>query len=97
MSLSKRPGSVRIGNEPPLWNPRPGDPSSIGGLNRELGVGSVEFMVAFLPLELEARMVKIELAYQNAKSEDEIQSTIFRCVSRGGGFDVVVVDQTLRN
>ena len=54
---------------------------------------SPEAMLAFLPVELEQRMLKMELAYKGAASEDDIIQTVFECVARGGGFDVIVVDQ----
>jgi hypothetical protein len=49
-------------------------------------------MTAFLPLKLEDRMLQMELSYKNLE-EDEIASTHFEVVARGGGYDVIVVEQ----
>jgi hypothetical protein len=57
-----------------------------------LGVRSAPFMTAFLPLKLEDRMLQMELSYKNLE-EDEIASTHFEVVARGGGYDVIVVEQ----
>ncbi len=69
------------------------DPASAGVVAQSLGIGPVTPMLAFLPVELEQRMLKMELAYKGAASEDDIIQTVFECVARGGGFDVIVVDQ----
>ncbi len=71
------------------------DPSSYLGVAQLLGQGNPPLMAAFLPLELEQKMLRIELAYGGAK-EEEILSTQFRVVPRGGKLNIVVVDQTLR-
>jgi hypothetical protein len=62
-----------------------------------LGVPSAPFMVVFLPRPLEDKMLKLELAFQGARSEDEIAQTEFEAVPRGGGYDVIVIDQKLRS
>jgi hypothetical protein len=54
-------------------------------------------MLSFLPKSLEERMFRMELAYKNAPNEESIKQTVFECVQRGGGYDVIVVDQTLVN
>jgi hypothetical protein len=64
---------------------------------RTLGVSSPPFMCAFLPTPLEEKMLKLELAYKGAPNEESIVQTVFECVQRGGGYDVIVVDQTLVN
>jgi hypothetical protein len=64
---------------------------------RTLGVNSPPFMCAFLPTPLEEKMLKLELAYKGAPNEESIVQTVFECVQRGGGYDVIVVDQTLVN
>jgi hypothetical protein len=69
------------------------DSQSFGDVARELGAGSAPMMIAFFPLELEERMSKLELAYRGRASEADIIQTVFECVSRGGGYDVMVVDQ----
>jgi hypothetical protein len=69
------------------------DPASTGLVAQALGSPPVTPMLAFLPVELEQRMLKMELAYKGAQSEDDIIQTVFECVARGGGFDVIVVDQ----
>lgn len=69
------------------------DPSSTGLVAQALGIAPLTPMLAFLPVELEQRMLKMELAYKGAASEQDIKQTVFECVARGGGFDVIVVDQ----
>jgi len=74
------------------------DPSSYHGLARELGVAPPPMMIAFLPVPLEEKMLKMELGRareQGVTSEDGIAQTVFECVRRGGSYDVVIVDQTL--
>ncbi len=73
------------------------NPISFVPVANELGVNSASVMVAFLPIDLEQKMLKMELAFKGATSEDEVISTIFECVNRGGGYDITVVDQRLRN
>ena len=75
------------------------DRSSFSALARELGVASAEYMIAFLPQPLEAKMLKLEMSYASEKgvtSEDGIAQTVFECVRRAGSYDVMVVDQTLQ-
>jgi len=60
-----------------------------------LRVPPAPFMVAFLPLELEARMAELEKNYQG-RQEEEIRSTIFEVIRRGGKYDVMVIKQTLK-
>ncbi len=66
---------------------------SFGGVAKTLGVPSAPMMLALMPTELEQRMTKLELAFKGAASEEQIIQTVFECVSRGGGYDVIVVDQ----
>ena len=75
-----------------------GKPESVQRVTQFLGdarVARAPCMVAFLPVELEDRMLKLELAYQN-RQEDEILSTEFEVVTRGGKYDVFVARQTLK-
>jgi len=67
-------------------------PQSVRAITEHLGIPPAPVMAAFLPLELEERMLKMELAYKNLE-EDEILSTQFECFQRGGGYDVMVVNQ----
>lgn len=60
-----------------------------------LGVPSAPFMIVFLPVAMEDRMLRLELAYNNLE-EDEIATTHFKTVKRGGKQDVVVVEQIPR-
>jgi hypothetical protein len=69
------------------------DRGSFGGVAQTLGVPSAAMMLALLPVELEQRMTQLELAFKGATSEQEIIQTVFECVRRGGGYDVIVVDQ----
>ena len=55
-------------------------------------------MIAFLPLDLEEKMSRLEMARARERGvsrEEDIRQTVFECVRRGGGFDVIVIDQTL--
>ncbi len=70
------------------------NPRNVTGVAAALGVQASREMILFLPLELEQRMLKMELSYRGLKEED-IQSTTFG-VSRGAGYDVRVVDQVQR-
>lgn len=65
---------------------------SVAGVCRTLGIEVSPMMIAFLPQALEDRMLQLELAYANLE-EDQIASTHFECVQRGGKYDVVVVHQ----
>jgi hypothetical protein len=60
-----------------------------------LAVPSAPFLVAFLPVELESRMLELELSYQNRR-EDEIRSTTFEVARRGGKDDIMVLKQVLK-
>jgi len=60
-----------------------------------LNVPAAPFFVAFLPPELENRMLELELNYQNRR-EDEIRSTTFEVLRRGGKYDVMVLKQVLK-
>jgi hypothetical protein len=65
---------------------------SVAAVCRVLGIDVSPVMIAFLPLALEDRMLKLELAYKGLK-EEQIASTHFECIVRGGKHDVVVVQQ----
>ncbi len=71
------------------------NPQSVAMVCQYLGVPDSGFFLAFLPRELEERMLKMELAYMNL-AEEEIASTTFRVVRRGGGYDVQVESQIPR-
>jgi len=66
---------------------------SVGRVASVLGIPPGPFMLSFLPQELEDRMVQLERAYNNLE-EDEILSTVFEVVFRGGKYDVFVAAQT---
>ena len=73
------------------------DQDSFQPVARHLGV-SAPMMIAFLPLTLEEKMSKLEMARARERGisrEEDIKQTVFECVRRGGGFDVIVTDQTL--
>ncbi len=73
------------------------DGQAIRGVCQALHVSPIPpHMIAFLPLDLEDKMLKLELAFKSAKSEDDIQQTQFKVVSRGGGYDVIVISQRLK-
>jgi hypothetical protein len=67
-------------------------PDSASAVGAALGVSGASYFLSFLPLSLEERMLKLELAYKGL-SEDQIRSTRFAVVSRGGGYDVEVESQ----
>lgn len=67
----------------------------ISGLSEVLGVAMPAYILVFLPQELENRMVKMEHDYGNL-SEDQIASTTFAVVGRGGGYNVIVEEQKAR-
>ena len=71
------------------------NPQSVAMVCQHLGVRNSGFFLAFLPRELEERMLRMELAYMNL-AEEEIASTTFRVVRRGGGYDVQVESQIPR-
>ncbi|MBI3461608.1 MAG: hypothetical protein HY000_00900 [Planctomycetes bacterium] len=71
------------------------NPQSAGGVARALGVANASSFLSFLPLALEEKLLKLELAYRNLE-EHEILSTQFEVVRRGGGYDVMVTGQTPR-
>ena len=70
-------------------------PDSISGVAQELGIAVPPFMIVFLPLPLEDRMLQMELAYQNLR-EEEIKRTDFEVISRAGGYDVGITRQIPR-
>jgi hypothetical protein len=67
----------------------------ISGLAEVLGVAVPSYILVFLPQELEKRLVKMEHDYGNL-SEEQIASTTFAVVQRGGGYDVIVEEQKAR-
>lgn len=67
---------------------------NVAGVAAALGISSSGEMIMFLPLELEEKMLKLELSYRGLREED-IQTTKFG-VTRGAGYDVMVVDQVAR-
>ncbi len=68
------------------------NPQSLGGLTQYLGLAPVPYMLVFLPETVEEKMARMEAAYAGLK-EDQIASTTFEVVRRGGGYDIQVVDQ----
>lgn len=51
-------------------------------------------LIAFLPTELEEKLLKSELAYAKGKTEDEIIETVFELKNRGEGrYEPVVISQ----
>ncbi|HUY87177.1 MAG TPA: hypothetical protein VMV10_00430 [Pirellulales bacterium] len=66
---------------------------TVAGIANLLNMTPTSFMLAFLPAELEEKMLKLELSYANLR-EDQIAKTEFKVVRRGGGYDVIVFSQT---
>lgn len=71
------------------------NPQALGGLTQYLGLAPVSYMLVFLPENVEDKMARMEAAYAGLK-EDQIASTVFEVVRRGGGYDVQVAEQTPR-
>ena len=92
VSSSRRRSAVRdlTGENRVYWVD--GKPESIQGVAEELGIAVPPFMIVFLPVPLEDRLLQIELAYQNL-TEDEIRRTDFEVVTRAGHYDVRVSRQ----
>jgi hypothetical protein len=61
-----------------------------------LDVPSAPLMCVFIPRPLEEKMLKQELDYRG-EEEDAIAQTTFEAISRGGRYDVIVIDQRLRS
>jgi hypothetical protein len=70
---------------------------SIPAICQALGIPSAEFMVTFFPIEIENRLLEMELAYMGPKQEQDILQTHFEVFRSGGGYDVRVTSQTLIN
>lgn len=54
-----------------------------------------KFFYAYFPRNLEEKLAALEKNYQNKKPE-QIRKTVFKVIVRGGSYDFVVTDQTLR-
>jgi hypothetical protein len=72
------------------------DAKVVADVCRELGIEPAPFMIAFLPVPLEQKMLELELAYEFQKQEDDIEQTVFVAVPWGNGYKVEVLDQTLK-
>jgi len=71
-------------------------PDSVRGVCEALGVKeNARSFWAFFPKGLEDELSKKEIGYRNRRPE-QIEETIFRVVSRGGSYDIVVDDQTAK-
>lgn len=69
-------------------------PSSVGGVCAALGVTEpARSFWVFFPKGLEDQLAQKETGYRNRRAED-IEETIFRVITRGGGYEIVVDDQT---
>ncbi|HET6883407.1 MAG TPA: hypothetical protein VFI31_24870 [Pirellulales bacterium] len=71
------------------------DAASAARVAQALGVSPTDFFLAFLPLEVEERMLKLELAAAGVP-EDQIATTHFVVVPRGGGYEVQVLKTVLK-
>jgi hypothetical protein len=68
-------------------------PDSVRAVCDVLGVKeNVKSFWAFFPRGLEDELSKKETGYRNRRAED-IEETIFRVISKGGGYEIVVDDQ----
>jgi hypothetical protein len=75
------------------WNDR--KPESVAALSRALGINPIPtHIVAFFPVSLEEKLLRLELKYRGLK-EEQIYETRFRIQKRGGGmYEPVVISQT---
>jgi hypothetical protein len=73
-------------------------PESVHALCRALGIRpEPKSVIAYLPLSLEEKLLRLELEYAKGKSEKEIIETLFEVKTRGDGrYEPVVVRQVLR-
>lgn len=69
-------------------------PQNVTSAAAALGVSGSE-MIMFLPLDLEKRMLEMELSYRKRQPE-QIQTTTFGVTRSGGEYDVIVLDQVAR-
>jgi hypothetical protein len=68
-------------------------PQSIASLSQAMGLEPPEgSIIAFFPVELEGKLLRLELAYRGLK-EDDIKLTEFKIVAKGGTYEPVVVKQ----
>jgi hypothetical protein len=67
-------------------------PASVQSLASALGLPNVSHFVAFFPVELEQKLLRLELNFRGLK-EDEIHETKFELRKTAGGYDPVVVSQ----
>jgi hypothetical protein len=70
-------------------------PQSVQSLAQALGIRTPEYIAAFFPAKLEAELLKQELNYLRRGTEEDIESTTFKVVNRGG-YQPMVVDQKLK-
>jgi len=71
-------------------------PDSVRGVCETIGAPSgVKSFWAFFPKGFEDDLSRKETGYRNRRSED-IDETVFRVVTRGGSYDIVVDDQTVK-
>jgi hypothetical protein len=70
-------------------------PGSVRSLAGALGVGKPEFFAMFFPSSLEQTLLKKELSYRG-RTEDQIDSTRFKVVRSGDGYEVQVEAQTAK-
>jgi len=70
-----------------------GKPESINGVAQHFGIAPSPYMIVFLPLDMEERLLEMELAYRNLR-EEEILKTEFEVTHRGGNYDVKIMRQT---
>lgn len=71
------------------------DRESVGRVARALETPATDFFIAFLPADLEERMLKLELDTAGVPEAD-IASTHFVVVPRGALYDVQILKQTLK-
>jgi hypothetical protein len=71
-------------------------PASVRQVAQELGVDfSPQVFWAFFPKHVEEELDRKEKGYRNRRPE-QIEETLFRVIMRGGNFEIVVDDQTVK-
>jgi hypothetical protein len=71
-------------------------PDSVRGVCETVGApNGVRSFWAFFPRGFEDELARKETGYRNRRAED-IDETVFRVIPRGGGYDIVVDDQTVK-
>jgi hypothetical protein len=70
---------------------------SVTALSQHLGIRPIpRRFIAFLPVELEEKLLRLELNYAGGKREEDIKETVFEVQRVGGKYEPRVVHQDIR-